>query len=88
MEEKYKVIGVIGLIALRKSELFYKVVNELSKEKKLSKKNKEKVKRHISRMENEMFLSKEEKQNKKIKPNLRLENIGLNVQKVIKELNL
>ena len=88
MEEKHKVIGVLGLIALRKSELFYTVVNELSKEKELSEKDKEKIKRHISKMENEMFLSKEEKQSKIIKPKIKLKNIDLDIQKVIKEIKL
>ena len=88
MEEKHKIIGLMGLIALRKSELFYTVVNELFKEKELSEKDKEKNKIHISKMENEMFLSKEEKQSKKIKPKLELKNIDLDIQKIIKEIEM
>ena len=88
MEEKHKVIGIIGLIALRKSELYYSVVNKLSKEKQISEKDKEKIKKHIAEMENERLLSNEEKKNKKINPKLKLKDIDTDIDAIIKEIGL
>jgi uncharacterized protein YpuA (DUF1002 family) len=88
MEEKYKVMGIMGLIALRKSELFYKVVNELSKDRQISEDDKEKIKKYVSEMENELFLSKDERQNRRINSKLKLKDIDLDIQKVIKNIKL
>ena len=86
MEEKYKAMGIIGLIALRKSELYYKVIHELSKDKQISEKNKEQIKKYIAEMENERILSGEEKKNKKIRPNFKLKDIDLDIKAVINEI--
>lgn len=86
MEEKHKVIGIIGIIALRKSELYYRVVNELLKEKQISEKDKEKIKKQIAEIENETLLSKEEKKNKKINPKLKLKDIDLDIKAIINEI--
>lgn len=88
MEEKHKSIGIMGLIALRKSEAYYKVTSELYKEKELSNRDKEKIKKHIAGMKNEKFLSKDEKENKKIKPKLKLKDIDFDIKKAIKEIKL
>mgnify|MGYP000368513404 CR=1 FL=1 len=86
MNKKYKIMGIIGLIALRKSELFYKIMNSLSKEKEISDKDKIRIKKLISNMKNDEFLSKNEKQNKNINPNLRLEDLDIDFNKLIREL--
>lgn len=88
MEDKHKAIGIMGLIAIRKSEAYYKVVSELSKEKELSEKDKEKVKKYISGMDNKKFLSKDERKNKQIKPNLKLNDTDFDIEKVIKEIKV
>lgn len=88
MEEKHKAMGIVGLIALRKSEAYYKVASELSKEKELSDRDKEKIKKHISSMDNKKFLSKDEKENKKIKPKLKLKDTDFDIKKAIKEIKL
>lgn len=86
MEEKHKVMGIMGLIALRKSELFYKVISELSQEKQVS--NKDKIKTYIAQMENEIFLSKKEKENKKINPKLELKDLEIDIPSIIKEIKI
>lgn len=85
MDRKDKVMGIIGLIALRKSELYYRVISELSKDKLPSKESKEKVKRYISEMENERLLSAIEKRNKKINPNSGLKDLELDINHIVKE---
>jgi histidyl-tRNA synthetase len=86
MKKEYKVMGILGLIALRKSELFQKIMNELSKEKQISDKDKETIKKYISEMENEIFLSEEEKQSKKVNPLLKLDDINLDIKEIIKKI--
>ena len=85
---KEKVLGILGLIALRKSELYFKIVSILSKEKQLSEKDKDKIKGCIAAMENERLLSNKEKEKKEIIPNLKLENIGFDIESFIKEINV
>lgn len=86
MEEK--IIGIMGLIALRKSELFYKVLEELSKDNQISEEDKEKIKRYIAERSNEKLLSKEEIENKKINNGLKLDEINIDIQKIISEIKL
>jgi len=80
-----KVIGILGLIALRKSDLYNNVLMEASKNKDLSKDSKNKIKNYISSMKNELFLGKDEKKNKKIDAQLRIDELNFDFGKIIKE---
>ena len=89
MEEKSKFIGIAGFIALRKSELFLEIIDELSKDNELSDKDKEKIKNYIAEMDNERFLSKYEKMFRKINPRLKLDDIDdLYIDSIIDEINI
>lgn len=76
----------MGLIALRKSELYYKILNELSKKDQVSETDKKNIEKRVSEMDNEKFLSKEEKKTKKLNPKLKLEDINLDIKAIIKEI--
>ena len=86
MEEKHKFIGMMGLIALRKSELYYKIISELSRDNQLYEKDKKNIKKYIAEMENERLLSNKEKRNKKIDTKLNLRDLDIDIGKIIKEI--
>ncbi len=83
MDEKSKVIGIIGLIALRKAECYHAVINGLSKKKEVNEKDKEKIQKFVSEMDNELFISKDEKKNKKINPKLKLKDIDVDTKPIL-----
>lgn len=78
--DAHKVMGIIGLIALRKSGLYYKIIDEFPE------KDKKKIKEHIAEMKNDIFLSKGEKESAKIKPELKIEDLDIDIKTIINEI--
>lgn len=88
MEEE-KLLDVVGLIALRKTELAHKVITTLKKDGLIDKNDKEKVEaiiRYISEIENEKLLSDAEKRTKKLNPKLKIGELGIDINNIIKEI--
>lgn len=84
-KDEEKVMGILSLITLRKSDLFNKILVETSKKKDLSRDDKDKIKDYISSMKNELFLSEDEKKDKKINAQLELMKLKFDFNKIIKE---
>lgn len=81
-----KAFGIIGLIALRKSDLYNLILAEASKKQTLSENDKNKIRAYISSMKNEKFLTKEEKKDKKINKELNImKDLDLNLKEIIEK---
>ena len=83
-KKEEKALGIIGLIALRKSDLYDKILEETSKNSNISNEDKNKIKRYISEMKNECFLSLDEKQDKKIRKELKIEELTFDFKEIIR----
>ncbi len=80
--------GTLTAVMMRKSQLYTALLEGLSKKRKLSKKEEEIVDSYVLHMPSSLFLTNSEKENKKINYDLKLKDLGIDMQKIIKELNL
>ena len=88
MDEKEKFLGIMGLIALRKTELYNQIISKLEKKRRLTDLNKNKIKDIIAKMENNRFFSKEEISDKKIINSLSVREIYPDISQIIEEIKL
>lgn len=80
--------GTVTAVMMRKSQLYTALLEELSKKRKLSKKEEEAVDRYVLHMPGSLFLTNSEKENKKINYDLKLKDLKIDVNKVMKEIGL
>lgn len=82
---------IIVVISARKYALYERIKNELTKESELQGFDKEelqtKLREAISTLPNMMFLSEEEKKTKRVIPDLRLEDVGIDQKVVFEKLS-
>lgn len=88
MDEEKKFLGIMGLIALRKSELYNLVISELENKQSLTNLKKTEVKEIIAKMDNKIFLSKPEVLNKKIVKSFSVKDIYPDISPILKEIEL
>lgn len=77
MDKKYKVLGIFGIIAQRKSYVYHDLLDRLPKSTTSSSDCREKLKEVIARIPYEHFLSKEEKRSKRILINTQVKDLPL-----------
>jgi len=82
MDKNENVIDVIGLIALRKTELYNRVIQR-SKELGMQI-DTDAMKRKIAFLDNEKFISMDEKMNKSLNPKTTLESLELEIEEFLK----
>ncbi len=78
--------GTMAAVMMRKSQLYTALLDELSKKRKLSKKEEEAVDGYVLHMPSSLFITNDEKERKKINYDLKLKDLGIDVNKVMKEL--
>jgi hypothetical protein len=88
MDNDERIMEVVGIIALRKSIIFNKVMGSVTVEKKTSPSYNEKVKEYISDMKIEYFMTSEEHISKKINPLTRVDELHINVINLVKEIGV
>jgi hypothetical protein len=80
MNESKNFISVISIIALRKSTLYKSISDKENVDSK-------RLEDYISRMNNKLFISAQEKQAKKIDPNLNIEELEIDVRSIINNVS-
>jgi len=86
MEKEKIFFDVVGLIALRKSDFYKKVIEEAKKRK--IKIDEEQIKQKISNMNNEKFISKAEEKNKRLDLKSGLDSLNLDIESFMIDDNM
>lgn len=88
MADEGKFLGIMGLIALRKSELYNEIITQLEKIRNLTDLNKIRIRDMIAKMENNIFLAKKEISDRKIITSLTIKEIYSDISPILKEAKL
>ncbi len=80
--------GTMTAVMMRKSQLFTALLAELSKKRKLSKKEENAVDKYVLQMPGRLFLTVDEKENKKVNYDLTLKDLKFDVSKIIGEIGI
>ena len=78
MDKIKNLLDVAGLIALRKSKFYEKIIEESKKQK--IELDMQELQRKIANMDNELFISSIENHNKKLDVNTSLDSLNLDIK--------